>query len=255
MKLLRLAHKGAVHDYMRELNHASSTARELKSNPGATAVILTLTRQGNGTKLHWLVHGDSQWALLRREGGRYKVKHLSKPTIIDQVQRTVQSRRGRSSVVTLDRPHQICLHDSSFLDQRPQNPRDMTDVIDVEDGDIVIAGTDGFFDNFGDQFARRKQETLESICNFAAKGADKSETKVTEAFGKALIKKCLDFMKNGECKKADDVTLFVGKISLSLLAVEEIRPTAQGTIEPWYSHEQPAASGRTELHAPGSGSN
>ena len=233
-----LARAFASTAYSRASNGARMMAEEFRSpleeksvtdiwkrSPKAstTVTMLKLHNQRGCSFIESIEVGDSQWALLRRgEDSKWKCTYIS----------VAQMYKAHTSC-----PLQLDINnDIAFFLKNNVSGHTICNRVHVKSGDIVIAASDGLWDNLNDgvgllQGRSQKSHKLEEFFNNEYRWWDKNKDKnkdkgkVQETFvsfvGRSLRNEVTSRMEgpeissssNQRTKKLDDVTFFVGMIN------------------------------------------
>ena len=204
--------------------------RLLPKNGTSTAVVLSLVR----STMHSFVYGDSQWALLRQSPeGNYKCEKISEPVYHPPHDMCVKPDPSCHCKVCqpLQIPKQLQANCNRKLDDNEISRS--IDCCDVKEGDIIVAASDGLWDNFpflcrcapGNLPCACLNRKLEAVATETATHAT-SRPFVVE-FGSKLAELAKAQMTvlsvpegggggaRGRRGKPDDLTIVVSKISMS----------------------------------------
>jgi serine/threonine protein phosphatase PrpC len=201
-----------VHGNPYHENPRSPTALWPKGG-SCTATVLSLVQN----RLHACEVGDSQWALLRLSGSSYKCEYMSKCGYMPRAR-------------TKNTPKQLS-HGSDV--RQLADTRELV----VEEGDIVIAASDGLWDNLirYDQSSEvplgELKNAIVDIANDAFQESTRSdELPFIELLGKKISEKqsvakrhdLAPGSRNHYLGKPDDVTVLVARVTYKLLEGSEV---------------------------------
>ncbi len=182
--------KPELKDRYKELN-AKGEAR-IPTDGRSTALVLSIVEQ----KLHACIHGDCQYALLRIGHGGYECVHISQPLYYeDEPARKVPKQ----------------LWPNLHLDP---NFTPYTEEMGVLHDDIIVAGSDGFWDNVPSEWGENNlRGELARFADRTSRAQRPSAQPFVTALGNALVEMAKKRMLQGG--KPDDLSLVVACISMN----------------------------------------
>jgi len=231
--ILQEAHAAAFVELKNKARQPGGDPQEVSG--ASTAVVLSLvSRPGDKHALHQYVYGDSRWALLRNEGGGYKCLYISPEMVVPGTEQnanpTPLQLEGRRKRHNRNKPPPIVMES------------DHPGEHGVLEDDVIIAGSDGLFDNLillrqppGAQKFRRPTPTddklrkcLEehvsvavqackgrcAVCKEMNKGGVGGRASVL-CIGESIQRVVASNMARGG--KPDDLTIFVTRVSMGSL--------------------------------------
>ncbi len=221
------AHRKALKDQSDEKRRArckqlsARTGKVLMPRDGSsTALVLSLVRG----RIYDSIYGDCRWALLHLEGGKYVCNHISAPMYVVR-QSARSSGSAESEPMQCPMQFQSCtLANRKDLESSSSNKL-MHGSLPVSEGDIVLAASDGFWDNAELEWGCGVE--LNKRISQCANEASKSKEPLAKAFGQKLADMAMKRMEmtgqdGGKKGKPDDISLVAARVTYSLLA--EQRP-------------------------------
>jgi serine/threonine protein phosphatase PrpC len=200
--------------------HRSVRGKDLQPRDGSsTALVLSLVRKD----LYDSVYGDCRWALLRMENGVYKCVHISKAMYMPKPQ-VCAGEINKCKCVKCDpvlTPRQ--LGSFSVVEDVGKEPGQHGRFNKVQEGDLVFAASDGFWDNAEIEWGEKDLSVRLAECANAAVEQSGSEPLV-RALGQRLADmamKRMDMVQKDKPStyahgKPDDLSLVVAVVSMRL---------------------------------------
>ena len=215
---------GRIADAFRSPFHNSAVSNILDRSPQASTTVTMLKMHNPGEKggdakgcsfIEAIEVGDSQWALLRRgEDNGWSCRYISAPRMyLDQPGCPLQFGAKQ---------------DIAFFLGNEASGSSVCQLVPVEQGDVVVAASDGMWDNFnegfgllsGDQMKEKLEAFFKSHYGWWASNTNEKEPFVSFV-GKRIKDAVIQRMSgpqtssttNRITRKDDDVTFFVGTIN------------------------------------------
>jgi serine/threonine protein phosphatase PrpC len=193
----------AVYQYSKSRGFVKPDGKLRREAPGAVALAVEVTPQTDGTyKARFLKIGDCEAVVLRPGGKPPVIHHTNKPTRIAQaLKETGQSyqllpdgRLARGQTLDFRRDPQANIVEACLGGDAVQTPLDISSPDQaLRAGDIVLTGSDGFFENFG---------SLDIVNHVVAHSGAKSASEIRDVLmQEALIR--MSLMKHGSGKMLD----------------------------------------------------
>eukprot|EP00282_Hemiselmis_andersenii_P007682 CAMPEP_0114109852 /NCGR_PEP_ID=MMETSP0043_2-20121206/997_1 /TAXON_ID=464988 /ORGANISM="Hemiselmis andersenii, Strain CCMP644" /LENGTH=2197 /DNA_ID=CAMNT_0001201757 /DNA_START=88 /DNA_END=6681 /DNA_ORIENTATION=- len=194
----------------------------------STAVVLSLVQD----KLHYCECGDSLWALLRRSdasSGPFECVYVA-----ERGHRPQESNCSNNSSNSRCRCKKCCApiprqlyHERYVPDDRIDDYADqfigehtVSGTIEVKEGDVVVAGSDGLWDNIGSSSDASLDELKTVVAGFANDAAavaasPHAQKPLIQVLGERIVN--ANSVRHGGRKKPDDVTVIVAGVTFQLL--------------------------------------
>jgi serine/threonine protein phosphatase PrpC len=225
-EIMEAGHRAIVAD-----NTAQGIGGDTK--PGAVAIVVETSPVGDGTyRANFAQVGDADALVIRPGAPNPVIHHTSRPNALSAL--TAQSggkplnllddgrlQRGQTLDLRLDRfSHIVDTHLGGPLKVDSSSPD-----VPLQKGDIVLAGSDGFFENFG---------RLDIIANIVQRSGARTPAQVRDVLmQEALIRQSLLAKVSGRAINADDYARAYRQVT----GGQEPPTGWRGMYEPWTDNQ------------------
>jgi serine/threonine protein phosphatase PrpC len=213
---LEKAQMRAQNDQVNEVRRAiftqvcQRTKKVLEPLHGSTtALVLSLV----GKYVHDSVYGDCRWALLRAVHGKYEVKHVSLPMY--EKKQSMGTRSSSDQQQNTPIPKQF-LSSMPVRREHLEARKALTHgMLPVSEGDIIIAASDGFWDNAEIEWGK-DEDLARGLAQCADAAALQTSVPLVKSLGQNLAKMAIERMDMIGKGKSDDLSIVVARVSYRL---------------------------------------